>query len=147
CSSADGPGNSMRPPRRCRHWRSDVRRPRIMAERQAPRTDPARGAVLHAQGPKPALLLGTVIPAMVMLVTPSVGVFVWFTHTQLGGSLERLAEWIGSSGLATALVHVWRPVIVGSPAAWTMLAIFATIQLALMRVLPGKASEGSITPA
>ena len=46
----------------------------------------------------------------------------------------------------TTIAEAWGPVALGSPAAWSMIAGFAALQLALMRLLPGATVYGPPTP-
>jgi 7-dehydrocholesterol reductase len=59
--------------------------------------------------------------------------------------LSLLAEFRHAGTLAV-IGHVWRPVFWGSRTAWTMLLIYGTVQLALMKVLPGRTVQGPVTP-
>jgi 7-dehydrocholesterol reductase len=94
-----------------------------------------------------SLLHTTIAPAALMLLTPPVAGLVWFTDTKLDGSLVRLAHWMAAAGIGTVAADVWGPIVFGSPIAWAMIGVFAALSLALMRALPGRPSEGPITPA
>ena len=94
-----------------------------------------------------SLLRTTILPAAIMLLLPpSVGL-IWYTHTRLEGSVVRLAQWFATAGPGAVLEQVWGPIIFGSPAAWAMIGIFAVLELLLLRLLPGRLSEGATTPA
>src|SRR5215831_7192036 len=94
-----------------------------------------------------SLLRTTILPAAIMLLLPpSVGL-IWYTHTRLEGSVVRLAQWFATAGPGAVLEQVWGPIIFGSPAAWAMIGVFAVLELLLLRLLPGRLSEGATTPA
>jgi 7-dehydrocholesterol reductase len=94
----------------------------------------------------PRWLRETLVPAALITVCPPSAGIVWYTHTKLGGSVARLWEMIAAEGLLGALATIWRPIMFGSPTAWTILAVFAAVELALMRLLPGARFEGPVTP-
>ena len=83
------------------------------------------------------MLIGTFPPIVLVL---------WYTVTELGGSLNALLEMFGREGVFTTVYAIWRPVIFGTPEAWTILAVFAGAQLLLDRIVPGKAFQGPSTP-
>jgi 7-dehydrocholesterol reductase len=81
-----------------------------------------------------------------LVVTPPITGLIWYTDTQLDGSVTRLVEWSASAGIFSALAQALGPIALGSPAAWAMIAVFAAVELLLMRVLPGPMSDGPVTP-
>ncbi len=88
----------------------------------------------------------TLGPLFLILACPPFAMVLWYTNTTLQGSFSSLFEFIQQQGFLSALYQIWHPVMFGSPIAWSILAIFAIFQLALMRVLPGKVFHGPVTP-
>ncbi len=93
----------------------------------------------------PRWLRQTLIPAFLLTVCPPTALVVWYTHTQLGGSLAALVSYFGAHGFFGALAHIWGPVFFGTPTAWTIIGVFAAVELALMRLLPGARFVGPVT--
>jgi 7-dehydrocholesterol reductase len=58
------------------------------------------------------------------------------------GSLTDLASY----GLFNAIYEAWSLTFLGSQTAWTIIAVFAAVQIAFMKWLPGKPFEGPVTP-
>jgi 7-dehydrocholesterol reductase len=85
-----------------------------------------------------ALFLIVACPPAVMLI--------WYTLVYLDGSLANLWTLFAEQGFWTTLTRAWGPVFWGSKTAWTILGVFAAVQLAFMRLLPGKMFKGPITP-
>jgi 7-dehydrocholesterol reductase len=103
-------------------------------------------SALFAESEPKQRLRHTVIPLVLLtLCPPAVGV-LWFTHTQLDGSVAMLARLVSERGLFTTVAQIWAPILFGTPTAWTMLAAFIALQMVLMRVVPGKPFEGPLTP-
>jgi 7-dehydrocholesterol reductase len=94
----------------------------------------------------PRWLRMTAIPAMLIALCPPTVILVWYTHVHLGGSLLSLVRLFAHAGLGGAIARVYAPVFFGSPVAWTILGVFAAVELVLMRVLPGKPFHGPVTP-
>jgi 7-dehydrocholesterol reductase len=88
----------------------------------------------------------TLAPALIMIAAPITALLVWHTNVALDGSVAALAAEVSRRGLAGTLVDVWWPVALGSATAWTMIVVFVAIELALVRLLPGRAFTGSATP-
>ena len=88
----------------------------------------------------------TVVPLVFIGACPPIVMVLWYTNTALGGSLHALLQLFGREGVLTTVYVIWRPVIFGTPEAWAILAVFAGIQLLLMRIVPGKAFQGPLTP-
>jgi 7-dehydrocholesterol reductase len=86
-------------------------------------------------------------PAILMVGAPVTAILVWHTHVALDGSLTALAYELGERGIPRGIISIWRPVFFGSGPAWTMIAIFAAIQLLLLRILPGTSFHGPSTRA
>lgn len=91
-------------------------------------------------------LRNTLGPLALMLATPSSAILIWYTNTQLNGSLLALWGLFQEQGFLTTLYSIWQPVMWGSKTAFAMLAIFMSIQLLFMRLLPGKIYHGPVSP-
>ena len=76
---------------------------------------------------------------------PPTALLVWYTHTALGGSLSALVGLFAREGFFHTLAAIWGPVFFGTKTAWTILGVFAAVELTLMRVLPGKPFLGPVT--
>jgi 7-dehydrocholesterol reductase len=93
----------------------------------------------------PRWLRQTVVPALLISVCPPTSILLWYTHTALGGSLAALVSRVRDVGFFEVLARAWGPVLLGTPTAWAILGVFAAIELALMRLLPGKTFHGPVT--
>lgn len=96
--------------------------------------------------PTTTQLRNTLGPLFLILACPPVVMLVWYTLVYLNGSLVNLWDLIAEQGFLTTLIAIWGPVFFGSRTAWAMLAVFASIQLIFMRVLPGALFKGPVTP-
>ena len=85
-------------------------------------------------------------PLFFMLVSPSILLLLWYTNSQFEGSLKQLFLHFWKHGFLNVLVDVWKEKWCGSQLAWTIIAIFASLELLLMKIVPGKIVEGSVTP-
>lgn len=90
--------------------------------------------------------LTTLIPLLLMLVTPPTVILFWFTNTHLDGSFHNLGLLFAEQGVLPTIYAIWSPIFWGSPLAWQMLALFAILQLFLMKALPGATFYGPLTP-
>jgi 7-dehydrocholesterol reductase len=86
------------------------------------------------------------IPAALILFSPPFTLFVWHTHVHHHGSIMSLMSEFTEFGVLGTVARVWGPVFFGSPIAWAMIATFAALELTLMKLLPGRALRGPITP-
>ena len=86
------------------------------------------------------------VPLFLVLVCPPFAMLMWHTNVNLDGSFALLFDEINRKGLLQELAGVWLPRFFGSPLAWKIIGIFAALQLALMKILPGKKYTGTITP-
>ena len=82
----------------------------------------------------------------IILVTPPVAIILWYTDMHLHGSLRELFLFFGEKGFFGGLYEMWAPVFWGSKTAWSILGIYAAVQILLMKVLPGKKVNGPTTP-
>ncbi|WP_131794756.1 7-dehydrocholesterol reductase [Fluoribacter gormanii] len=88
----------------------------------------------------------TLGPLFLILSCPVFVMLMWFTNTQLQGSLSALWDLMIQNGLYQTVSTVWKPYFWGSSIAWKIILIFTVFELVLMRILPGKKFEGPITP-
>lgn len=91
-------------------------------------------------------LRNTLGPLFLILSCPVFVMLMWYTNTQLQGSLSALWQLLTQDGFLQTVVTVWKPYFWGSSTAWNMIFIFVVFELALMRILPGKKFSGPITP-
>ncbi len=94
----------------------------------------------------PQFLRHTMMPLFLIVACPPIAILMWYTCTQLDGSLALLWGRMLHHGLLATIWSAWAPVFWGSKVAWSIIAIYAISQLALMRLLPGRRFEGPITP-
>lgn len=87
-----------------------------------------------------------VMPVGLLVFAPPFAMMLWYTLTELDGSLARLFESMSEHGPLTLVWEVWSPRMLGSAEAWTILGVMAAVQLLFMRVLPGRRFEGPVTP-
>jgi len=80
-----------------------------------------------------------------MVGCPIFAMTMWFTNTQLYGSPQLLFEAIKDQGFLEFMKAIWGPYLYGTSAAWAIIAVFATTQLILMRILPGNTYHGPAT--
>lgn len=90
--------------------------------------------------------LRTLVPLFFMIACPPTSIVFWYTNVSLGGSFQKLGQLFANDGVFNTLATIWSPVFFGTAMAWKMIAIFALLQLLLMKFLPGKAFTGPITP-
>ncbi len=88
----------------------------------------------------------TLGPIGLMASCPPFVLVLWHTHHYLDGSLSRLWDVMSNMGVGFTLWSIWSPHALGSPTAWAIIGIFAAVQLAFMRLLPGRRWEGPVTP-
>ncbi|MFJ1266980.1 7-dehydrocholesterol reductase [Legionella lytica] len=88
----------------------------------------------------------TLGPLLLILTCPIFVMLMWYTNTELKGSLSTLWSLMNEQGFFQTIYNVWQPYFWGSATAWKIIFAFIVFQLALMRLLPGKAFDGPITP-
>lgn len=93
------------------------------------------------------LLVYTVIPLALILLSPPSTLLIWYTNVYHHGSLLSLAGEFRRLGVFGTVGHMWRPVFWGSTTAWLIIAVYAAFELALMKLLPGRALKAPLTPA
>jgi 7-dehydrocholesterol reductase len=87
------------------------------------------------------------LPLLLLVLCPPTALVIWHTHVALDGSVTQLGLFFAQQGILSGLWTIIAPVAFGSPSAWAMIGIFAVIQLAFIRLLPGKRFEGLPTPS
>lgn len=90
--------------------------------------------------------LQTIVPLLLVLGCPPIVILFWYTNTKLDGSLLKLGDLIASNGFFQTLYEVWSPIFFGSFTAWSILVVFASVQLIFMKVIPGKLFHSPLTP-
>jgi 7-dehydrocholesterol reductase len=88
----------------------------------------------------------TFVPLLLILLCPPTVFLFWYTNTSLDGSFAKLGELFIENGFWTTLKSIWAPYVLGSTTAWKILGIFASLELLLMRFLPGENYLGPVTP-
>ncbi|KTD61462.1 7-dehydrocholesterol reductase [Legionella santicrucis] len=88
----------------------------------------------------------TLGPLFLILVCPVFVMLMWYTNTQLEGSLLALWNLMLQKGFSQSIYSIWQPYFWGSAIAWKIILVFIVFELALMRVLPGKIFHGPISP-
>lgn len=83
---------------------------------------------------------------LIILLTPIAAITFWYTSQNLNGSFLELFIFFKTEGLFSGIYLIWAPVFWGSKTAWTIIGIYAAIQLAFMKILPGKTVYGPKTP-
>lgn len=87
----------------------------------------------------------TLFPLFLMIVCPLSALLIWAVNVGFDGSLFSFGRFIYKSGFSHVMISIWKPVVFGSGLAWKMIIAFAILQLALMRLIPGKRIKGPIT--
>ena len=82
----------------------------------------------------PKWLRSTVFPLFLLCCCPPFVMLLWYTHTQLDGSLLKLLRVLWNEGLWSTLGQIWTPRLLGSLTAWKILS--GTTGWALMRPWP-----------
>jgi 7-dehydrocholesterol reductase len=82
---------------------------------------------------------------IIVLTIPAAIVF-WYTSHHLDGSFMNLFGFFMDRGFFNGMWEIWSPVFLGSKTAWSILGIYAAVELLLMKVLPGKKVYGPRTP-
>src|SRR5262245_54395195 len=85
-------------------------------------------------------------PVFAIVTLPPFLVLIWSPHVTLCWSLTALYRSLSRDGGLTGIKQICAPVLFASAAAWKIVGVFAGVELALMRLLPGKRFEGPITP-
>src|SRR6187402_1324945 len=73
--------------------------------------------------------LGTIVPLLLMVLTPPAVFLFWYTNTTLGGSFEKLGELFVQNGFLNTIYQVWSPVFFGTSTAWLIIGTFTVVQI------------------
>ncbi len=92
------------------------------------------------------LMRRIIVPLALIFLCPPMVILMWYTNIELDGSLLKLWNLCLTQGILTTIWKVWAPIFFGSKTAWTMIAVFGSIQLLFMKFLPGKKVSGPLTP-
>ena len=84
----------------------------------------------------------SVLPAFLTVFSPPTAILIWYTNVVHHGSLLALGDEFVRAGIIGTVARVWRPVFFGSRTAWMMIAIYAAVELAMMKLLPGRKWSG-----
>ncbi len=79
-------------------------------------------------------------------LTPPAAIVFWYTSQYLNGSFVELFRFFGKQGFFSGMYQIWAPVFWGSKTAWSIIGIYAAVELVLMKILPGKTVYGPKTP-
>lgn len=85
-------------------------------------------------------------PLLLLTFCPPLVILMWYTNVSLDGSIVKLWNLFVDKGVFTTIFSIWKPVFFGTATAWKILAVFASVELLLMKILPGKRFEGPVTP-
>lgn len=86
-------------------------------------------------------------PLFFVLLSPSVVLSLWYANWKLDGSVHDLIDAFKKEGCLNMLITVWGDRWRGSQIAWTIIAVFASLELLLMKIVPGRTVLGATTPA
>jgi len=86
------------------------------------------------------------VPTLLLTLCPPAVFVFWYVATALDGSFMAFWHLVWNQGLLNTVLSIWKPLFFGSPLAWKILAIYASFQLILMRIIPGKPFLGPVTP-
>lgn len=88
----------------------------------------------------------TLVPLFLVVVTPPFAMLFWHVNVELQGSFSALLNEIRDFGLMQLISNIWLSRFFGTVQAWKMIGVFAAVQLAFMKFLPGRKYKGTITP-
>jgi 7-dehydrocholesterol reductase len=91
-------------------------------------------------------LTRTIVPLLLITITPPFAMLFWHVNVELNGSFLALWNEIVDKGVFSIINDVWLSRFFGTAVAWKIIGVFAVLQLLLMRVLPGRKYNGTITP-
>jgi 7-dehydrocholesterol reductase len=88
----------------------------------------------------------TLTAIFLIVLTPPIVFILWYTNHYLNGSFIALFRFFAEEGFFNGMIEIIAPVMWGSKTAWTIIGIFIIVQLAFMKLLPGKLVKGPKTP-
>ena len=86
----------------------------------------------------------TLGPLALMFLTPIVSIVFFHVCTHMNGDFVAFAELCYEMGFGTVVYSIWPSATDGE--TWRMILSFMAFELALMKLVPGKRFEGSLTP-
>lgn len=89
----------------------------------------------------------SLVTPFLVAICPFFAMVMVYTIVKLDGQIGKLVEEVRNNGILDLASKAWLPYMFGSVTAWKFIAPFAVFQLILMRILPGKTTEGPVTPA
>lgn len=92
------------------------------------------------------LYRGTIGKFLLFLTTPTIVMLLAYTIINLDGSLTRMINLLLSQAPQDTIQQIWWPYLIGNYEVWTIIATFATFELLMMLLLPGRFYKGSVTP-
>lgn len=93
-----------------------------------------------------AALNRTLGPVMLMIYSPNMVVFMWYTAVHCDGSFSELTRRIFAKGALRGVADIWGGVTLGSPVVLCIIFGYMLFALILQALLPGKRAEGPVTP-
>lgn len=88
----------------------------------------------------------TIAPLLLIIGCSPFAILIWYTNVYLDGSIQALGSYLLEQGLLSGIWNIWAPYFLGTQAAWTILGIYAVLQILFMKFLPGKLVTGPATP-
>lgn len=86
----------------------------------------------------------TLGPLALMFLTPIVSIVFFHVCAYMDGDFVSFAEMCMELGFSHVITSIWPNAYDGE--VWTMILSFMAFELALMKLVPGKRFEGSLTP-
>ena len=90
--------------------------------------------------------LCTICSFLMLLIAPNFVMLFTYTIVKLDGSVTHLIDMLSSQNPRDTIQQIWWPYVLGNYEVWTIIAVFATFELLLMIILPGRHYTGSVTP-
>lgn len=94
----------------------------------------------------PKTLRNSLGPLFLILVCPTSVMLLWFTNTVLDGSFLKLYDLMVDQGVILTIYKIWKPYFFGTTVAWEIIFTYLLVEIAFMRILPGKTILGPVTP-
>ncbi|OGV51984.1 MAG: 7-dehydrocholesterol reductase [Legionellales bacterium RIFCSPHIGHO2_12_FULL_42_9] len=88
----------------------------------------------------------TLGPLLLILLCPPFVMLMWYTNTELGGSLGDLLDLMTQQSVFQVTYTIWKPYFWGSATAWAVISCFVVVEITLMCLLPGNTVYGPISP-
>lgn len=87
----------------------------------------------------------TIGPLLLITLAPTFVILTFQTLTEFDGSLKLLWQEMKLKGILTALYQLWPTC--KDLETWRLIGTFLSLQLFLMRVIPGRSFQGPVTPS